>query len=263
MAPAATKRPSPDKMTFLEHLDELRQRLMVSLLALAAGFVICFSVSQRIFDFLMEPLRTALPPGGKLIATTVPELFMLHLKMSFFVGIFLASPVLVGQLWRFISPGLYEHEKKFAVPFVVFGTVFFLLGAAFAHYVVFPYAANFFTTFGGGGVEILLTVSEVFSFYSKFILGMGLVFEIPTVVFVLSRIGLISAGFLVRQIKFAVLLIFIVAAIITPTPDVVTQCLMAFPMIGLYVFSIGVAWFVGREREVPEKAEKRASNPEP
>lgn len=247
------KRSSPDKMTFLEHLDELRQRLMVSLLALAVGFAVCFSFSQRIFDFLMGPLRLSLPPGGRLIATTVPEIFMLHLKMSFFVGIFVASPVLMGQLWLFISPGLYEHEKKFAVPFVVFGTFFFLLGAGFAHYVVFPYAAHFLTGYGGGGVEVLPTISQAFSFYSWFILGMGLVFEIPTIVFVLARIGLVSAGFMVRQFKFAVLLIFIIAAIITPTPDVVTQCMLAFPMIGLYIFSIGVAWFVGRERETPEK----------
>jgi len=260
MAAKVKTRPSPDKMTFLEHLDELRQRLVVAILALAVGFVVCFSFSQRIFDFLMGPLRMSLPPGGKLIATSVPEIFMLHLKMSFFVGIFLASPVLIGQLWLFISPGLYQHEKKFAVPFVVLGTLFFLVGAAFAHYVVFPYAAHFLTTYGGGGVEVLLTISEVFSFYSKFILGMGLVFEIPTVVYVLARIGLVSAGFLVRQFKFAVLIIFIVAAIITPTPDVITQCLLAFPMIGLYIFSIGVAWFVGRERETPENVmEKEAA----
>lgn len=252
----ATPRPSPEKMTFLEHLDELRQRLVASLIALAVGFAVCFSFSQRIFDFLMGPLRENLPAGGELIATEVPEIFTLHLKMSFFAGIFVASPVLVWQAWRFISPGLYAHERKFAVPFIFSGTFFFLLGAYFAHRVVFPVAARFFTTFGGGGIKIMLTVSQVFSFYSKFILGMGLVFEIPTLVFILARIGIVSAGFLARQFKYAFLLIFIIAAIITPTPDVVTQCLMAFPMVGLYTFSIGVAWFVGRQRREPGDADK-------
>ena len=235
-------------MTFLEHLDELRQRIVVSVIALGVSFVVCFSFSQWIFNFLMKPLRENLPPGGELVATAVPEVFTLHLKMSFFAAIFLASPVLLAQAWRFISPGLYSHERKFAVPFIVFGTFFFLMGAVFAHRVVFPVAAKFFTTFGGADVKMMLKVSDVFSFYSKFILGMGLVFEIPTVVFILARIGLVSAGFLIRQFKYAVLLIFIIAAIITPTPDVVTQCLMAFPMIALYTLSIGIAWFVGRER---------------
>jgi sec-independent protein translocase protein TatC len=248
-----TERPSPDKMTFLEHLDELRRRLVVAVLALAVGFALCFTFSQYIYDFLMAPLRAALPSGGKLVATEVAEIFTLHLKMSALAGVFVASPVIIAQMWLFISPGLYAHEKRYAVPFVASGTLFFLTGATFAHYLVFPYAAHFFTTFGGGGegIEILLTVSRVFSFYSKFILGFGLVFQIPTVIFILARIGLVSAGFLVRQFKYAVLLIFIIAAIITPTPDAVVQSLLAFPMIGLYVFSIGIAWVVGRHREKP------------
>ncbi len=250
----AERRPSPDKMTFLDHLDELRRRIVISVLALVVAFAACFTFAQRIFDFLMTPLRNALPEGGELIATAVPEIFMLYLKMAFFAAIFVASPVLLTQVWLFISPGLYMHEKRFAVPFIFFGTGFFLGGAAFGHYIVFPYAARFLTNFGGESIEILLTVSAVFTFYSKFILGMGAVFEIPTVVFLLSRLGLITPRFLWSKFKYAILIIFIIAAIITPTPDVVTQSLLAFPMIGLYLLSIGIAAVFGKKREIPSEA---------
>ncbi|MGH9319036.1 MAG: twin-arginine translocase subunit TatC [Vicinamibacteria bacterium] len=238
-------------MTFLEHLDELRRRIIWAVLTLLGAFLICFTFSTQIFDFLMGPLQSALPPGGELIATAVPEVFVLHLKMSFFVGIFVASPVWLSQVWLFIAPGLYEHEKKFAVPFILFGTVFFLAGAIFAHYVMFPLAVEFFATFGDSeNVQIKLTVSEVFSFYSKVLLAAGLVFQIPTVVFLLARMGLVSAGYLWKNFKYAVLIIFIIAAVLTP-PDVVTQTLLAAPMLLLYVFSIGVAWLVGRDRQKP------------
>lgn len=239
-------------MTFLEHLDELRRRIIYAILSLLIAFVLCFTFSTQIFDFLMGPMKMALPPGGELIATKVPEVFVLHLKMSFFVAIFVASPMWLTQVWLFIAPGLYENEKKFAVPFILFGTVFFLLGAAFAHYVVFPLAVHFFATFGSDDIQMKPTVSEVFSFYSKVILGAGLVFQIPTVVFLLARIGLVSAGFLWRNFKYAILIIFIIAAILTP-PDVVTQTLLAAPMTALYLFSIGVAWVVGRERQGPDE----------
>ncbi len=170
--------------------------------------------------------------------------------MSFFVGIFLSSPVWLSQVWLFIAPGLYENEKKFAVPFIMFGSFFFIAGAVFAHYVMFPIAVEFFSTFGSQDVAIRLTVSEVFSFYSKVLLAAGLVFQIPTVIFLLARMGLVTASFLWKNFKYAVLIIFIIAAVLTP-PDVVTQTLMATPMILLYLFSIGVAWLVGRDRQKP------------
>jgi sec-independent protein translocase protein TatC len=241
---------SPEKMTFLEHLDELRQRIIRAVLGLLVAFVLCFTFSTPIFEFLMGPLQSALPPGGELIATAVPEIFVLHLKMSFFVAIFVSSPLWLSQVWLFIAPGLYENEKRFAIPFILFGSFFFVAGAAFAHYVLFPIAVEFFSTFGSRDVEIRLTVSEVFSFYSKVLLASGAVFQIPTVVFILARMGLVSASFLWRNFKYAVLIIFIIAAVLTP-PDVVTQTLMATPMVALYLFSIGVAWLVGRDRQKP------------
>jgi sec-independent protein translocase protein TatC len=241
---------SPEKMTFLEHLDELRQRIIRAVLGLLVAFVLCFTFSTPIFEFLMGPLQSALPPGGELIATAVPEIFVLHLKMSFFVAIFVSSPLWLSQVWLFIAPGLYENEKRFAIPFILFGSFFFVAGAAFAHYVLFPIAVEFFSTFGSRDVEIRLTVSEVFSFYSKVLLASGAVFQIPTVVFILARMGLVSASFLARNFKYAVLIIFIIAAVLTP-PDVVTQTLMATPMIALYLFSIVLAWLVGRDRRKP------------
>ncbi len=243
---------SPEKMTFLEHLDELRRRIIRAVLGLFVTFVLCFTFSTQIFDFLMGPLQSALPEGGELIATAVPEIFVLHLKMSFFVAIFLSSPIWLSQVWLFIAPGLYDNEKKFAVPFIAFGSFFFIAGAVFAHYVMFPIAVEFFSTFGSQDVEIRLTVSEVFSFYSKVLLAAGAVFQIPTVIFLLARMGLVSASFLWKNFKYAVLIIFIVAAVLTP-PDVVTQTLMATPMVALYLFSIGVAWLVGRDRQKPPK----------
>jgi sec-independent protein translocase protein TatC len=181
--PPSREELSPEKMTFLEHLDELRRRIIRAVLGLFVAFVLCFTFSTQIFEFLMGPLQSVLPPGGELIATAVPEIFVLHLKMSFFVAIFLASPVWLSQVWLFIAPGLYENEKKFAVPFILFGSFFFIAGAVFAHYVMFPIAVEFFSTFGSQDVEIRLTVSEVFSFYSKVLLAAGAVFQIPTVIF--------------------------------------------------------------------------------
>lgn len=239
-------------MSFLEHLDELRRRVIFAILSLAIAFVICFTFSTYIYEFLIGPLMTALPEGGTLIATNPTEIFVLYLKMSFFVAIFLASPAWLTQVWLFIAPGLYQNERKFAVPFIFFGTFFFLLGASFSHYMIFPVAVNFLTTFGSAQIDINLKVSEVFGFYSRVILGTGLVFQIPTIVFLLARIGLITPGWLWRHFKYAVLTTFILAAVITP-PDVVTQTLLAFPMIALYLLSIGIAWAFGRDREHPDE----------
>ena len=242
---------NPEKMTFLEHLDELRKRILRIIASLAIAFVACFFLSTEIWDFLMRPMQMALPKGGALIATKVPEIFVLHLKMSFFVAIFVASPAWMAQIWLFIAPGLYRNEKKIAVPFVCFGSLFFVAGAAFSHYIVFPYAVRFLTTFGSESIQILPTVSETFSFYSRVVLGTGVVFQIPTVVFLLSRIGLVTPGFLWRQFKYAILAIFITAAVLTP-PDAVTQSLLAFPMIFLYMLSIVISWLVGKERARPD-----------
>jgi len=241
---------SPDRMTFLEHLDELRVRLMHSLGALVVGTIVCWGFHERIFHFLTQPLRNAYP-AVKFITTGPTEAFMMYMKMSFFVGIFLVAPYILYQVWAFIAPGLYAHEKAYAVPFIVAGSLFFLLGGGFGHYILFPTTFKFLYEFAGDDMQFLPKVDEYFEFYSWFLLGLGLVFQIPVIIFVLARIGIVTPGFLMRQFKFAVLVSFIVAAIVTPSADVVNQTLLALPMMGLYLLGVLVAWMFGRARRPP------------
>ena len=243
-------------MTFLEHLEELRVRLIRSVIALVVGFAAAWVYHEEIFHFLTEPLRKAYP-GVKFITTGPSEALVLYMKMAFFVGIFLAAPYLLYQVWAFVAPGLYAHEKSYAIPFIVMGSLFFLGGAAFGHYVLFPTTFGFLVQFGGNDMQFLPKVDEYYSFYSWFLLGLGLVFQLPVIIFVLARIGLVTAGFLVRHFKYAVLVAFIAAAIITPTPDVMSQTMLALPMLALYVLGIGVAWAFARPRRIAPVSEER------
>jgi sec-independent protein translocase protein TatC len=245
---------SPDRMTFLEHLEELRGRLIRSLAALVVGFVVSWSFHEEIFHFLTEPLRKAYP-GVKFITTGPSEALILYMKMAFFVGIFLAAPYLLYQLWAFVAPGLYAHEKNYAIPFIVMGSLFFMGGAAFGHYVLFPTTFGFLVQFGGQDMQFLPKVDEYYTFYSWFLLGLGLVFQLPVIIFVLARIGLVTPRFLIRHFKYAVLASFIIAAVITPTPDVMAQTMLAVPMLALYVLGIAVAWAFGRPRRAAEVSE--------
>lgn len=246
---------SPDRMTFLEHLEELRVRLIRSLAALVAGFVVSWSFHEEIFHFLTEPLRKAYP-GVKFITTGPSEALVLYMKMAFFVGIFLAAPYLLYQVWAFVAPGLYAHEKNYAVPFIVMGSLFFLGGAAFGHYVLFPTTFGFLIQFGGEDMQFLPKVDEYYTFYSWFLLGLGVVFQLPVIIFVLARIGLVTPGFLIRHFKYAVLASFILAAVITPTPDIMAQTMLAVPMLGLYMLGVGVAWAFGRPRRLAPVSEE-------
>jgi sec-independent protein translocase protein TatC len=229
------------KMSFLDHLEELRKRIIISLVAIIVGFLIAFLFIDRIYNFVMGPLARVLP-GHKLIYTEPTEALMLYMKAGALAGLFMALPVILYQLWRFVAPGLYAHERKFAIPFVFFATFFFVAGAAFSHYMVFPWAWEFFASFGGENLEFLPRIEPVFSLYLRMLLAMGLVFEMPTLVFFLARIGLVTPGMLIKNTKYAILVIFIVAAILTPGTDMVSQALMAGPMIVLYILSIGIAW---------------------
>ena len=255
-------RPAPDRMSFLEHLDELRVRLIHSIAALAVGFGVCWGFREPIFHFLTEPLRRAYP-GVKFIFTGPSEALILYMKMAFFVGIFVAAPYILYQVWAFISPGLYAHEKAYAVPFIVAGTFFFIGGAGFGHYYLFPITFAFLGEFAGDDMTFMPKVDEYYTFYSWFLLGLGIVFQLPVVIFVLSRIGLVSPRFLIRNFKYAVLVAFVVAAIITPTPDIVTQSLLALPMIGLYLLGVLVAWLFGKPRRVPVSEEVRTPGVSP
>jgi sec-independent protein translocase protein TatC len=234
-------------MTFLEHLEELRIRLIRSLIALVVAFVACWGFADKIFNFITDPLRKAYP-NIQFIYTEPTEAFLLFMKMSFFVGIFLAAPFILYQIWAFIAPGLYVHERKYVVPFISFGSLFFMIGGLFGHYILFPMTFEFLGQYGSAKMTFMPKVSEYYSFYAWFVLGLGLVFQLPVVIFVLARIGLVSAGFLARQFKYAFLAAFVISAVITPGGDVVTQTVLALPIIGLYLIGILVAYLFGRKR---------------
>ncbi len=234
------------KMSFLEHLDELRKRLVVSATSLLVGFLICFAVIGPIFEFIMRPLQEILPEGGQLVYTEPTEAFFLYIKIAALAGLMVATPVILSQVWLFVTPGLYSHEKRLAVPFVILATGFFLGGALFSHFVLFPVAWTFFAGFATDYMEFMPRIQPAFSLYVRLILACGVVFQMPTLVYFLARVGVVTAGFLSRNIKYAILLIFILAAVLTPTGDPVTLSMMAVPMIALYGLSIGIAWAFGR-----------------
>jgi sec-independent protein translocase protein TatC len=236
------------KMSFLEHLDELRRRMFVSLVSLLAGFIVAFAFIEPILIFVYRPLQECcLKPGQHFIYTEPTEAFMLRIKVAALVGLFLALPVLLFQIWRFVAPGLYANEKRFVIPFVFLSTFFFSLGATFSHFVAFPWAMQFFASFQTQEMEFMPRIAPVFSVYVRLMLAMGLVFEMPTLVFFLARIGLVTAKGLLRNLKYAVLVIFIVAAVLTPGADPLLQALMAGPMLLLYLLSIGIAWLVAKK----------------
>ena len=237
------------KMSFLEHLDELRKRLMYSAIALAVGVAISFTFIDRVFRFIMQPLQRMLPAGGKLIYTEPTEAFVLYMKIALLTGVIIAAPVIMWQVWLFIAPGLYQKEKRFAIPFVLLSSIGFVLGAAFTHYLLFPWMWVFLASFGSSSDYLMFApkIESVFSLYTKMLLGMGLVFQMPSVVFFLAKMGVVTARFLVRNIKYAILIIFVLAAVLTPSGDMLTQTLFAAPMIGLYFISIVIAWIFGKK----------------
>jgi sec-independent protein translocase protein TatC len=232
-------------MSFLEHLDELRKRIVNSLIAVAVGILISFTFIQKIYSFLMAPTMRVLPPGSKLMYTEPGEAFSLYITLSMIVGALMASPFIMYQVWLFIAPGLYSNEKRMAIPFVAFSTLGLLGGAVFNHYIMFPWMMRFFAGFNTQDLLFMPKLDSVFSLYTKFLLAMAAVFQMPTLVYFLARMKLVTARFLIAQFKYAILIIFILSAVITPTGDPVTQSVFAAPMIGLYLLGIAIAWVVG------------------
>jgi sec-independent protein translocase protein TatC len=228
--------------SLLERLDELRRRIVISFSVLVVAFVVCFSYSKTLYRFVTAPMRAALPAGALVVATRVPEVFVMHLQMAFYAALVVTAPVLLYHVWRFTRP--IVPLKRAFLPILFLAATLFAAGAAFGHFLLFPYAVRFLTTVGSEKTRILLSVGDLFSFYSQFLLGLGLAFQIPTVVFVLSILHLVTPRFLLGQLKVVILVIFTVAAILTPTPDLVTQCLLALPMLGLYLASIALCWLV-------------------
>jgi sec-independent protein translocase protein TatC len=229
------------RMGFFDHLEELRRRIMVSLIALFSGFLLSWYWAPKLFDFLAAPVRRALPPGENLAYTTLAEPFVLYFRVAMLAGVILASPVILWQTWLFIAPALYRHERRWTWPFLVASVVFFLSGCAFGYYQAFPMVVGFLVKMGQP-FQAVITINEYLSTATKIILGLGVCFEMPILVFFLARMGVVSERWLLAKFKYAILVIFLVAAVITPTPDITTQCVFAVPMILLYLLGVGVAW---------------------
>ncbi len=236
-----------EKISFMDHLEELRKRLIRCFIAIAAGFGVAFSYSQEILDFILNPVREALPPEGAITILEVTEGFVTKIKMSIWGGIFLTCPILFYQLWAFISPGLRMKEKKYVVPFVLVASFFFISGAAFCYYMVVPVGLKFLL-----GAEVIgpyikpqIPIGSGIKFVTDFMLAFGIIFELPVAVFLLSKIGIINYKLLMKWHGMAAIIISIVAAIMTPTPDMISMLLMGVPLYFLYLVSIGVAYIVG------------------
>src|ERR1700756_865110 len=260
-APAEQKdeKESMPTMGFLDHLEELRKRIVYSMISVGVGFGICWWRVERIYEVMQRPIMQALRNNGlseKLVYLNPTEPFNLYLKIAALAGLFLTSPFVLYQVWMFISPGLYRKEKKYVVPFMVSTITLFACGGYFGYKIVYPAALNFLINFGKQ-FQPMITIGEYTQLFLSIILGMGLIFEMPILVFFLSLMGIVSPGFMWKNFRYAILVIFIVAAIITPTTDILNMCIFAAPMVALYAVSIGVAWLVHPKQRAARR-EKQA-----
>jgi len=242
-------------MSFLEHLEELRKRLLRAVISIIIAFGICFYFHEGIYGFLAKPLTDtlrALHMSDKLVYTNPIDPFNLYLKIAAMAGLFLASPYVLLQLWLFISPGLYRHEKRYVWPFVLLTSGLFISGGLFAYKLAFPPALRFLLEFGHK-FQPMVTINEYFSIAMTIIIGVGLVFELPVIILVLSLFGIVTPKFLLKQLRYAVLLTAVLAAVIAPTPDMATLFILWIPMVGLYILSIGLSWLVYLRKKWKQK----------
>jgi sec-independent protein translocase protein TatC len=265
MSDEQTTAPDPDtdralgKMSFMEHLGELRTRIMWSVASAGVGILIAFFITDPAMRFISRPL---LSMKTELVFTSPTEAFWTWMKVAMVLGIFISMPGILFQVWKFVAPGLHEHEKKYAAPFIIIGSLLFLIGGAFAMLIIIPYASNFLVTFGQEkGWKPMLTVSSYTDFVIKFALAFGVVFELPVVITILSLIGVVTPQFLSRNRKYAILVNFVIAAILTPTPDMINQTLMAGPLCILYEVGIICARLATRKRRAIPPPVEPASTP--
>jgi sec-independent protein translocase protein TatC len=248
--------PEEVKMTLTSHLEELRTMLVRMLIAVGIGFGVCYLFKEWSFRVITKPLVEVMPAHSSMIFTGLPEAFFIHMKIAFFASLFLTSPYTLYEIWRFISPGLYKNEKRFVVPFVFFSTLLFVCGILFGYFIALPPAFAFFVSFSSDFLKPMISFKEYLSLTLKFLLAFGLCFEMPVFMFFLAKLGIVNAKMLAKQRRYAILIIFIAAAILTPSPDVLSQILMAIPLMFLYEVSIFVAKFARRNKPAEEAAEE-------
>jgi len=237
-----------EKRPFLAHLEELRKRLIICAIAIGIGFAISYIFSKQLFSFFILPLTKVLPAESRLIFTSLPEMFIAYIKVALIAGIILAIPIVFYELWMFLAPALYQREKGYLIPFVLFSSILFFAGSLFGYFIVFPYGFKFFISFATEDIQALPSVKQYFSFAIRLLFAFGLVFEMPVVVFFMTKIGLITPDSMKKFRKFAILCSFILSAILTP-PDVATQIMMALPLIILYEVSIIISQVVYRKKK--------------
>ena len=235
------------KLPFTAHLEELRKRLIVCFVAVGIGFVISYGFKEYLFQILVHPLVKVMKPGESLIFTGLPEAFFTYLKVAFLAGLMLAAPVIIYEFWMFVAPGLYDKEKRLMLPIVFLSTFFFIGGTLFGYFLVFPWGFKFFLGFASDTIRPMPSMKEYLGFSAKLLLAFGLVFELPLVITFLARLGVVSVDFLKKNRKYAILIFFVGAAILTP-PDVVTQVMMALPLMLLYEISIIGARIFGKKK---------------
>jgi sec-independent protein translocase protein TatC len=247
------------KLPFTAHLEELRKRLIVCFIAVGIGFVISYGFKEYLFNILVDPLVKVMQPGESLIFTGLPEAFFTYLKVAFLSGLMLAAPVIIYEFWIFVAPGLYDKEKRLLLPIVFLSTFFFIGGALFGYFLVFPWGFKFFLGFATETIRPMPSMKEYLGFSAKLLLAFGLVFELPLVITFLARLGVVSVDFLKKNRKYALLLFFAGAAVLTP-PDVVTQIMMALPLMLLYEIAIiGARIFGKKKMEEDTAAEESAA----
>jgi len=236
-------------MPLTSHLEELRKRLVRILIAVGIAFMGCFAFKEELFRIVAQPLISVLPQGSYMVYTGLPEAFFTYIKVSFYAGLFVASPVVLYHIWKFISPGLFPKEKKFVAPFVITSTLLFIGGVCFGYFLVLPSAYKFFLEFTTDFLKPMLSMREYLTLTLKLLLSFGVIFEIPVFLFFMTKIGLVTPRKLARMRRYAIVVCFIVAAIITPTPDAFTQCMMAIPMVILYEVGIIVSKLAVRKKD--------------
>ncbi len=237
------------EMTLTEHLEELRRRLFICLIAVVLGSVLCYGFIDPIFTLLSRPLEAVMPPGTSLIFTSYTEAFFIYIKLAITCGVFVGSPVILYEIWAFVAPGLYEHEKRWALPFVICSSFLFICGGLFGYMVIFPAVFRFFASYTGKSLRLMPSVSEYFTLTVRLLLGFGLAFELPAFMAFLGLIGLVDAHLLRRYRRHAILIVFIAAAILTPTFDILNQLFVALPLMVLYEFSIFLVWLIGAKKK--------------
>jgi sec-independent protein translocase protein TatC len=244
--------PIEEKMPFTAHLEELRTRIIRIIIAAGIGFGVCWYFKEWLFQVITKPLARVLPPNSYMIYTSLPEAFFNYMKISFYASLFLTSPYILYQLWKFISPGLYKSEKKYMLPFVISSTILFICGILFGYYLALPPAFSFFVEFSSDFLRPMFSLREYLSLSLKLLLAFGVSFELPVVIFFLAKIGVVSSKMLSRNRRYAILIIFIAAAVLTPSPDAITQIIMAVPLMGLYEIGIIVAKLAEKKRHEAE-----------